>query len=838
MNIFESNSKKLIFMKPTFRYFFLATLIASFAASCGKAGEEPTPEPPTPPGPKVETPVIQAQATSFVAKGDTYQLPVTIINPVDGTTLSARLVEAADWISLGTPGTDGVPVILTDNLSEDRSAKVELSYSGAESVTVDVTQNQWVYSEFDIKISKIGPFGATFDITRKTGYHGGYFFEVLDKDVFDNYMKNDKNHVGDFAYGEALYQSDLSYLNRLAAQHGHPLDQLFSMIPGLYSKDDSVTIPYSGLAVDSDYVFVVYGMEEGTGVRKTAMCFYEFKTGYSSESALTFTGMANDVTENYAELTVTPSNNTEYWYMDWVSEIQLASTSLADVMQKSINNAKTLLGRYSAEEILCHGPESVQATDLIAGTNYTVVAWGMSLDMVATTAPKAVFTFKTKEYAIVDDCTFKIDVLEVEDMDIKVKVTPSNLSTRYYVAFVEKSKMEGYSDEQAAQRLINMEAQRIENHYYDIDNLSWANLPGLEAGVREIWGRRDEGWTFLPEHDYIIYVFGIDNFGIRSTVVGRSDVTTAEGGTAHNHFSLDVVSATRQGIDFKVTPELEEYWTYFVIETSELDAYRKGNDLDDKAIMHEIEEYYEHNNDNILYYTFNKARQLHTHVTPETMYSILVFGYSGTNSTPMYEWQVYAPAPPFNTSKADYSYTYELFRGEDLSALNPTLFPLADFQGDCVMVLRLTPNEYAAHWCLGIWPPKENFRDSGGKYHLMTLDLDTTAGGSAMQDKKFFRTRPWWYGCGSGSATHTEPWMDDEGNMMNYYPWTISGWAEDADGNYGPWHYEYMIPIPKPKAEVTGPYEVGYSQAYDFWSSPSQVPGMKVYRMSTGEKLN
>ncbi len=827
-------------MHLNFRSFSVAVLTALLALSCGKPEQEqPTPVTPDPPTPKPEAPVIQASATSFLAKGDTYQLPVTIQNPVEGTALSAKLVEEADWISLGVPGGDGIPVNLTDNLSASRSAKVEISYSGAESVTVDITQEQWDYPEFSIVISNVGPFGATFEITRKTGYHGGYFFEVLDKSVFEKYVKDDPAKVGDFAFGEELYKSDVAYLNSLANQHGHSLEALFTMIPGLYCKDESVKMPYSGLAVDSEYVFVVYGMENSNAAtRKTAMCFYEFRTGYSSESALSFTGTAHDVTENYAELVVTPSNNTEYWYMDYVSEIQLESTTLAEVMQKSINNAKSLLSRYSADQILCHGQEKVQARDLMPGTEYTVVAWGMNLEMAATTAPQVAFKFKTKDYAIVDNCTFQIDILEVEDMDVKVKVTPSNMNTRYYVAFVEKSKMDGYSDEQAAQRIINMEAQRIEQHYYNIENLSWANLPGLEAGVREIWGRRDEGWTFKPEHDYIIYVFGIDNFGIRSTAVGRKDVTTAEGGVSNNHFTLDVNSATWKGIDFTVTPELEEYWTYFVIPTKELDAYRKNGALDDKAIMHEIEEYYEHNGENILYYTFNNTRTLHTHVTPETMYSILVFGYNGTNSTPLYEWQVYAPVPPFNTSQADYSYTYEIFRGEDLSALNPTLFPLADFQGDCVFVLRLTPNEYAAHWCLGVWPPKENFRDSGGKYHLMTLDLDTTANGSAMQDKKYFRNRPWWYGCGQGSATHPEPWMDDEGNMMNYYPWTISGWAEDADGNYGPWHYEYFIPIPRPKAEVTGNYEVGYTEAYDFWSSPAQVPGMKVYRMSTGEKLN
>ena len=825
-------------MDTRLRHFcaFLSASVLLLAAACGKPEQDPVKPDPTPgpgPGPKTETPVIQAEATSFAAKGGTYVLPVKVANPADGKTLSAQLAETAGWIALGVPTAEGVPVTLTDNLSAGRSTKVSLSYPGAEGVTVDVTQNQWDYSEFDIAISNVGPFGATFEITRKAGYHGGYFFEVLDKAAFLKYVSNESHSIGDFAYGQALYESDLAFLNRMAEQHGHPLAQLFTMLSSMYSKEDSVKMPYSGLSVDTDYVFIVYGMEEGTALRKTAMCFYEFRTGYSSESGLTFTGQATDVTENYAEISVTPSDASEYWYMDYVSEIELRNTTLAEVMQNSINNAKTLLSRYTADQILCKGTETLQARDLMPGTNYTVVAWGMNLEMAATTAPQEVFTFKTTEYAVIDDCKFKIDVLEVQDMDIRVRVTPTNLNTRYYVAFIEKSRMAGYTDEQAAQRIINMEASRIDNHYYDVENLSWENLPGLEAGVREIWGRRDEGWTFQPEHDYIIYVFGIDNFGIRSTAVGRADVTTAAAESSNNRFDVTVDKASWLGVDYTVTPEIDdEFWMPFFIETAELAPYRNADgSLKEHEVMHEIEEYYE---DEILYNTYKGPRTLHAHVVPDTDYTILVFGYSGTNTTKMFEYPVYAPAPPLGKSTADFTYTYELFRGEDLANLDSRVWPHADYDGDCIMVIRMNPTENAEHWYLGVWPPKENFRDQGGQYYLMTLDMNATV---SSVDVRNYRTRPWWYGCGNGSETNKEPWIDDDGNMMDYYPWTISGWAEDADGNYGPWHYDYMIPVPKPKDQVTGNFEVGYTEAYDFWSSPAQMPGMKVYRVSTGAEL-
>ena len=810
----------------------VAALFAIAAMMCACSKPEPKEEEKdnTKPDPKptVETPVIKADAFSVMAQAGTYVLPVTVENPVEGKAVEARLLEAPEWISVGAATEAGIPVTVTDNLSNARSAKVELSYSGAQAVTVDLTQGKWVYPEFEITPGTVGPFGITVTVTRKTGYNGGYFFEVLDKDVFEKYVKDDPNKIGDFAYGEALYQSDVAYLNALSKQHGHPLGQLFTMLQSMYSKEESVTMPYSTLSVDSDYVFVVYGMkDDDSAERKTPICIYTFHTGFSSDSELSFTGVATDVTENYALLTVKPSNNTEYWYMDWVSEIQLQSTTFADVLKNSIANAKTLLNRYTAEQILCHGEEVMQATDLMPGTNYTVVAWGMNLDMEATTEPKEVFTFRTKDYEIVDNCRFQIDVLKIEDMDIQVKVTPTNLNTRYYVAFVEKSRMAGYTDEQAAQRIINMESQRIEQGYYDVPNLSWENLPGMGAGVREIWGRRDEGWTFQPRHEYRIYVFGVDNFGIRSTAVDAIDVTTAEPGESNNHFQINIETNTWLGLDYTVTPEIaDEYWMPFVIESSELVHYRNADgSLKEAEIMHEIEEYYE---DEILYNTYHGTRTLHQHVTPDTEYTILVFGYAGTYTTQMYEWQVYVPAPPIGKSTADFSYTYEFFRGEDLAELDSRLFPHADYDGDCIMVLRLTPTDNAVHWYLGMWPPKENFQNEGGLYYLMTLDMNPNVAGSAMQDQRFFRTRPWWYG-----ATANYKWVDEEGDIVDHWPWTISGWAEDADGNYGPWHYEYVIPVPVPVGEETGKYEVGYTKAYDFWSSPAQTGQMQIYRIHT-----
>ena len=43
-----------------------------------------------------------------------------------------------------------------------------------------------------------------------------------------------------------------------------------------------------------------------------------------------------------------------------------------------------------------------------------------------------------------------------------------------------------------------------------------------------------------------------------------------------------------------------------------------------------------------------------------------------------------------------------------------------------------------------------------------------------------------------------------------------------------------FIPVPVPKGEETGKYEVGYTKAYDFWSTGKNV---KVYSARKGAEI-
>ena len=173
--------------------------------SCGKPEtEDPGEDDPQEKPVEKKDPVLTIADASVRAKAGTYQIPFTLDNPVEGKQIGVSFAgESASWISLGTPGATSIPVTVQDNLSAPRSTQLKISYQGLPDKTITITQDQWEYSEFNISISNVGPFGATFQITRKPGYTGGYFFEVLEKSAFEKYVKGETNSLGDFAYGEA-----------------------------------------------------------------------------------------------------------------------------------------------------------------------------------------------------------------------------------------------------------------------------------------------------------------------------------------------------------------------------------------------------------------------------------------------------------------------------------------------------------------------------------------------------------------------------------------------------------------------------------------------------------
>ncbi|MBQ0044461.1 MAG: BACON domain-containing protein [Bacteroidales bacterium] len=797
------------------RAFMPFTLSVMLLASCNHHEEVPAADP-----------SLEISSVTIDGAEGSYSVPYSIKNPVEGTKLQASTT--ADWISDVKVIDTDVTFAATANLSAPRSTELKVSY-GDLSKTVSVTQSSFRFESFNLSVSNIKSTGATVKIQPRS-YKGNYFFEVFSKAAVDRYLALDTNKPGDSAYADALYQSDLDYLMEMATNKNEDLYDYLLSIPNMYKvtvTGESTEITYSNLKRDTEYYVVAYGMDFD-GTRTTEVALYLFDTHVESTGSLSFTSTVTDVKSNSAHITIVPSDPKATYYWTYVSDTDHSKYTTSQIVELLITSMKESAAYgYTIADFLSTGTQSELAEDLSMGTQYFLIAWGMDAAGNITSDIQELDSFTTTANEVTDDCTFTITPLEIEAMDIKVRIEPSNESTMYYTAFIDEKRCKGYNDYQMVQRIINMENSRIEDDFYEGVS-DWTNLPGVASGRSEVWGRRDYKWTFEPEHTYRIYVFGVDVNGNCTTAIERLDVTTIEAQPSNITFETSLGANTWHNTSIDITPSNnEDYYLAYLVPTATLDTYRYNDgSLMEKEIMDQIRDVYE---DEISQYVFRGPRTFYSTWLSNRGYSLLLFGYAGSNTTPMYEFKFKSPAIPFDKADCDINYTYELFRGDDLIALNPGMW--AGSEGDCVMRVRITTTGDPCNYYFGIWGPKENYATSGGMDHLVTL-LQMDVPGDNIINKNFGFLKPWWYGM-NGAPTK---FKTDEGEELDYFPWSITAYAEDEDGNYGPLHYTLMVPIPEPKDQVTGKYCVGYTEAYDFWSSPSTTEKSIIIKMADPNK--
>jgi hypothetical protein len=716
------------------------------------------------------TPVIKAVALEISKDAGEYELPFSIENGSSSKQLTATT--DAEWIYNINVETGRVVFSVEQNTDKSRTASMLLSYPGAEDVTVNINQGSVFDGVFKIDVSDITPYGCHIKYT-PLEYSGNYIFFVMDKKTVSKYLL-DKDGL------DELYQGDLSWVQSVAESNNMTLEECLKHAPQFYTMDgDETEMDYTDLDYDTDYIAYCYGLSLD-GKRLTDFTMAEFSTSIVETSDITFEATVTDITKSSANITITPSNDSDYYFWTYISEMDYSQYSLEEIMSNMISNIKSNVEDWgiSITSYIHTGSSSDAPTDLWSGTRYYIVAWGMDYAGTPTTKPKEVASFVTESEPVLDDCRFTLTLLQKKPEDIKIRVEPTKSSTRYYVAFVEESKCKGYNDRQMAQRIVNMEASRLEDGYY-LENNNWEAL--TYTGTKEFWGNIDLYWNFLPEHNYQIYVFGVDN-GTITTAIDRLDVTTEPAVKSDLTIQTKVVNLAWNYGTFEFTPSKnDEYYLPFLMTTADAELYKNADGTyNTNLLMADIEEYYE---DEIVYQRMRGKKQWKQYWQSDTEYTVIVFGYSGSNTTDFFETKIKSPAIPFDKSDAEVSVEYCFFDGNELAAKFPDKWDAEDMKDACIMLTKYTPNSAAVHWYGGVWAPVSSYEM--GIDHLMALIRNDTAPANCI-DEYQQTCRPWYN-----------------------YKWSFSYVAEGADGNYGKWHYMEFTPT---KADTIEPY--------DFWSEP------------------
>lgn len=766
---------------------------------------------------------ITVKPAEIEALKGTYRLPFEYGNSSEYREIKVSC--DADWVSDINVEPNSVRFNAGNNFGDARLATFTFSVPGQKDVAATVIQSAFDSPYFSIDVNNITSYTCIANITPNASKApGNYYYIVLNKSSVDESLVLETHEYGSMEFGEAVYQNELEYIKKSAAEVNMTIAEWLSRMGGLYkvtSSAEKTEMPYgntSPLTYNTDYYLICFGMTT-EGVRTSPVVLKQFTTLPLNMVNMKFEATVSNIGSYNADIVMTPSNNDEYYFWTYVSDFQYEElgNDIYAVMANMVKNIKSRVNSgASITAMLQKGKNNSKLSNLWEGTTYHIVAWGMDLHCSPITEPVEVTTFKTPAMEITDNCTFKIETLEIKQQDFKFRVTPSNNDTRYYIAPVHKYLTEGYTNDQFAQRVINMETKRINDRG---NGETWANTGECKTGTTESWANKDLGWVVRPDKDYVIFVFGVGPDGKRTTKVSTAELHSNDASQSDMTFNVTFDEIRWNNITYTVTPSKDdERYLPFLIATSELDnnGYRKPDGtLEDKAVMTAIEEYYAEDGSFAIDYasriktsTIKGAR-----VMSNTDYSLLICGYAGSNTTRFYEFKFKAPEIPFGKADVDIELEkFELFDGAELAKLDEKKWH--NYQERSVLYVKFKTTGDCKKWYAGMWQPISHFKKDGGiDYVTRLVQMENVFGNNIYYPAKEGWIAPFW----KTPYEENRPWTDDNGNVCSTVPWAFYYYAEGENGNYGKFHCKYFLPR-KTEAEKKDWFDITPIPAYDFWS--------------------
>lgn len=720
-----------------------------------------------------------------------YTVPFTLTpgSEIEKVSLSSN----SDWIKDAKISGMRISFSVEANTADaPRSGRLTVSYEGCRPIDISVQQKGAGASSediFTIETQVLSPYSARVTFN-PNGFEGGYLHLVAKASQIDSYIE-----AGNL---QGWIDGDIEWLKDVAEYNGMTFAELLPIYKQAYSTGgEPVTLTYNDLENNTEYYAYCYGLTTDGRVT-TEFHKQKFTTSIVDEVDLTLIADISNITTSTADVTVTPSDNDVTYFWTYVTEMDMVQYSLDEIMDNMIKNIMYAISTGADPyDILHYGPSSENMTNLWKGTKYYLIGWGMDEMGTPTTQPMQFGEFSTLKEEMELKCTFELDTPEIRDNDILLHIKPSRNDIGYYAAFVEESKCYGYNDEQMAQRLINMEAQRFSTGFYGAD-ANWDNVDWILKGEQTKWGRKDLLWTFTPNRTYRIFVFGIDAQGNRITDVAAMDRTTLSPAQSDMTIDIKLTGATWNSGTFTFTPSNdEEYYIPLIVATDELKYIcKEDGSLDEEMLCHEIEHYYD---DTPNYYTHRGEYTQTFHWTSDTDYTMLVCGWSGGNTTHFFRYDTHTPKLEFN-GEGDVECTYELFDATELAEIDYNRWK--DYKGCVVIRLQFEPNDKATDYYGGVWMPVSTYDDNGGVDYLVMLDQNPDVS-IVNRPTAMYRTL-------SYNTTYS-----------------LSYFAKDSQDRFGPWHY----------IEFTPKRGENINEPYNFWSAPKERPEYVVAITPDGKTI-
>lgn len=446
-------------------------------------------------------------------------------------------------------------------------------------------------------------------------------------------------------------------------------------MPKVAVKGTQDRVELTGLAVDTEYALVVFGVDPAKDWEFTTFpVVKEFKTEAMEIVEYTF-DVTTTVENNTVSFKVVPSDNNIAWHLLTVTKAMYdAYTDPAgdyqwtkDVFYQAYteNEIQTYAGMgYTEEQILSamflKGEQTLQAEGLNANTEYVylIAAFVVEGNNLLISSEASEGTYTTGDVAK-SELTFDISVTDVEQMRAAIKITPSDLEA----AFVWMCQ--AYDGVSTPAEVMDAIVAA---------NKSWLDMGFMSYyGVQDFTGAPGSQYKYKldsPDTDYCVIAFGYAG-GVTSEPEMVTFRTLPGADPAECTFDLVLNETTTYGFSFNVTPS--DATTYYYGDVCVASEY------DEASIVAEVEAGIQQ------MYEMNKM------FSPDLTMSAMIAQYywngpnvmDADNLTPDTEYTVYILALDSKTGKVVKAHKYPSFaKTKPVGTIVPEIELIGYYSGD------------------------------------------------------------------------------------------------------------------------------------------------------------
>lgn len=503
-------------------------------------------------GNQTKSPVITFQSENVAIAYDGAEVLVdyTITNPVEGEKIA--IANSAEWLTVEAIDAQQIKFDATTNLTNaERKADVVVSYKGAESVTLHVTQACSPVESKPIAIELVAADHVSITVDITTADPELMWIPMITyKEYFDEYTSDDE-----------IVSTDLEYFEYLADMWDYTLAQFIEETAGVGSEQGIVI---DDLDPSTEYVIYTYGINL-EGERTTDVVSLAVTTAEPYDGDITFEFSA--VEDNFElSFTITPSQNGVNYMYGIATEAQInewkelaGSDNLRDAIQQGdIEASIAELEDYGLLEeridyFYIYNESSVMDwgwEELMADTKYIIYAakWNENCEIVGEVA-----TYEhTSATVEASDNVITVEISDITQSTVTVSTTTSNYDP-YVVLPVRTSEVEGLNDEEVFAFVMSAYEYLVSEYTYYND-------------IYEVYTR------MRPENDYTLLVFGCQA-GVMTTGMQRVNFTTlASGDPKECTFDIKVMDIESDSAWVEITPSDKGHYYHWMAYPADFTA--------------------------------------------------------------------------------------------------------------------------------------------------------------------------------------------------------------------------------------------------------------------------